>query len=100
MSEQRIYKERLKLSKAQFTLIDHEDAMVATVYKVTQPGGEEFILKICSRSGHYLREAYFLNRFAGKIPVPRIIQLIPPEAEVHGVFLWSSFQGNCLRKRL
>ena len=98
MREQRIYKERLKISKAQFTLIDHEDAMVATVYKVTQPGGEEFILKICSRSGDYFREAYFLNHFAGKIPVPRIIQVVPPEADVHGAILMAFLSGELLKK--
>ena len=58
-----VYKGRMNFQKAHFALIDHEDTMVATVFKVTQPNGEEFILKICSRAGDYFREAYFLNHF-------------------------------------
>ncbi|MFI5343037.1 MAG: hypothetical protein ACHQUC_02325 [Chlamydiales bacterium] len=34
------YQERLNLQTASFSRIDHEDAMVAIVYKVTQPNGE------------------------------------------------------------
>ena len=44
-SMQHIYEKRLNLSKAQFILIDHEDAMVATVFKVVQPDGRELIFK-------------------------------------------------------
>lgn len=48
--------------------------MVAVVYKVNVTSGKEYVLKICSRLGDYLRETYFLKSFGGKIPVPRIIQ--------------------------
>ena len=51
MKKEARYRERTGLQKAHFALIDHEDAMVATVFKITQPNGEEFILKICSRNG-------------------------------------------------
>ena len=33
-----LYKERLNLPEAQFTFIDHEDAMVAAVFKISQSG--------------------------------------------------------------
>ena len=75
-----LYKERLNLPEAQFTFIDHEDAMVAAVFKISQPGSPDLILKVCSRKGDFLRESYFLSRFAGKIPVPKIIQLIEPRS--------------------
>jgi len=74
------YQQRFHLQDAHFTLIDHEDAMVATVFKITKPSGEELILKICSRPGDYLREVYFLTHLLGKVPIPRLIQLSPPDA--------------------
>ncbi len=93
-----LYKHRLNLPEAQFTLIDHEDAMVATVFKITQPNGEEFILKICSRAGDYLREAYFLNYFREKIPIPRVVQMVPPKGDLHGAVLMEFLPGNLLNK--
>lgn len=92
-----LYKERLNLQHAEFIFIDHEDAMVATVFKVILENGEHLILKICSRTGDYLREAYFLNHFAGKLPVPRIIQLIPPETNLHGALLIECLPGELLK---
>lgn len=91
------YKERLHLKKAHFLYIDHDDAMVATVFKVILENDEKLILKICSRTGDYLREAYFLNHFAGKLPVPRIIQLILPETNLHGAILMECLPGTLLK---
>jgi hypothetical protein len=45
-----LYQERLNLEGSLFSRIDHDDAMVAVVYKITLPNGTEFILKICSRT--------------------------------------------------
>ena len=73
-----------------------EDAMVAVVYKVTVTSGKDYVLKICSRLGDYLRETYFLKSFEGKIPVPRIIQLVEPEADIHGAILMECLPGNLL----
>lgn len=92
-----LYKNRLNLPEARFDRIDHEDAMVATVFKITQPNGEEFVLKICSRKGDYLREAYFLNHFQGKVPIPRIIQLISPQADLDGAILMACLPGHLLK---
>lgn len=91
------YKERLNLQKAHFSYIDHEDAMVATVFKITIENSKDLILKICSRKGDYLREAYFLNHFSKKLPVPRIIQLVPPEAHLHGAILMECLPGKLLK---
>ena len=41
----KIYQQRLNLVQATFTRIEHEDAMVAIVYKVTEPSGRDYILK-------------------------------------------------------
>jgi len=94
-----LYKERLNLPKAQFTFIDHEDAMVAAVFKISQPGNPDMILKVCSRKGDFLRESYFLNRFAGKILVPKIIQLIKQEAGLDAAVLMECVQGDLLKSK-
>lgn len=91
------YKERLHLKKAHFSYIDHDDAMVATVFKLTLENGQHLILKVCSRTGDYLREAYFLNHFSGKLPVPHVIQLIPPETNLHGAVLMECLPGELLK---
>jgi Ser/Thr protein kinase RdoA (MazF antagonist) len=92
-----LYQQRLNLQKAHFLLIDHEEAMVATVFKVTQPDGKQLILKICSRTGDYLREVCFLSHFAGKVPVPRIIQHVLPEADLHAAILMECLPGALLK---
>lgn len=89
-----LYKKQLGLQKAHFSLIEHEDAIIATVYKVTLTSGEKFVLKICSRINHYLREVFFLNHFAGKLLVPRIIGLVQPEREIQGAILMDCLSGQ------
>jgi hypothetical protein len=49
-----LYKQRLNLHGATFIRIDHDDAMVAIVYKVTEPTGLPLILKISTRTQDYL----------------------------------------------
>ena len=73
------YKERLHLQKAQFTFIDHEDAMVASVFKVTLETGKHLILKVCSRKSDYLCETYFLNHliFLSSTEASLILMLNP-----------------------
>ncbi len=92
-----LYKERLNLSQAKFTFIDHEDAMVAAVFKITQSGSPDLILKVCSRKGDFFREAYFLRRFASKIPVPHIIRLIEPEEGIDAAVLMECLSGELLK---
>lgn len=92
-----LYQQKLKLQNVHFSLIDHEDALVATVFKITKADGKELILKICSRAGDYMRESYFLHYFAGKLPVPRIIGLVHPEAGVDGAILMECLPGELLK---
>lgn len=92
-----LYRHKLNFPSAVFTHIDHEDAMVAAVFKISQQGNPDLILKVCSRKGDFMREAYFLNRFAGKLPVPRIIKLIEPEDGLDGAVLMECISGDLLK---
>ncbi|MCE5294724.1 MAG: aminoglycoside phosphotransferase family protein, partial [Chlamydiales bacterium] len=92
-----LYQQRLNLQGATFSHIDHEDAMVALVYKVTLTSATELILKICTRTNDYFREVYFLNHFAAIIPVPRIIQVVPPETGIKGAILIECLSGTLLK---
>lgn len=92
-----VYQQQLNLQNAQFSHIDHDNAMVATVFKVSQLDDTHFILKICSRAQDYLREVYFLNYFADQLPVPRIIQLIEPEINIDGAILMEYLHGQLLK---
>lgn len=92
-----LYRRKLNLPNAIFTYIDHEDAMVAAVFKISQPEIPDLILKVCSRKGDFLRECFFLNHFAGKIPVPKIFQLIEPEEGLHGAVLMECVYGDLLK---
>ena len=69
------YRALLKLDKGlQFLKIDHDDAMVADVYKVESSGTPCLILKICNRPNDYASEVYFLSHFEKQIQVPAIIK--------------------------
>lgn len=92
----KLYVQRLNLQNAIFSRIDHEDALVAIVYRVVQPGSPEQILKICTRPHDYLCEVYFLRRFAGILPVARIVQLVQPENGIDGAILMECLPGNLL----
>jgi len=92
-----ITQQRFNLKNAKFTRIEHEEAIVATVYKISQSNGREYILKICTRSSDYLCEIYFLKYFSDKLPVPRIIDTIEPESGVYGAILMECLQGNLLK---
>lgn len=91
------YKQCLNLQEASFSRIDHEDAMVAIVFKITQPNGKQFVLKICDRPNDYFREIYFLQHFANTLPVPKIIQCIEPTTDVHGAILMECLSGTLLK---
>jgi aminoglycoside phosphotransferase (APT) family kinase protein len=71
-------------------LIEHADAMVATVYKVEKPGKSPLILKISSRPNDTTREVYFLKHFAGIIPVPQLVR------HEKSALLMECLQGNLL----
>lgn len=92
-----LYQERFNLHDATLTHIDHDDAMVAIVYNVTLLDGTQLILKICTRTKDYLRELYFLKHFANILPVPRILQTIPPEPDNKGAILMGYLPGVPLK---
>ena len=95
-----LYRQKLDLPKALFTYIDHEDAMVAAVFKISQQDRPDLILKICSRKDDFLRESYFLSRFADKIPVPKIIQLLKPDVGQDAAILMECVQGDLLKSEM
>jgi Ser/Thr protein kinase RdoA (MazF antagonist) len=92
-----LYQQRLDLQNASFSLVTHDDATVAIVYKITQHTDPQFILKICPRAHDYQNELYFLNYFADTLPVPRIVQTVEPEASVHGAILMEYLPGALLK---
>ena len=92
-----LYQERLNLQNASWAPIEHDDATVAIVYKIVLPSGEQFILKVCTRKKDYAHELYFLNYFADALPVPRVIDIVPPQARVYGAILMECLPGNVVR---
>ena len=92
-----LYEKQLNLYGANWSRIDHEDALVAICYKITQPNGRELILKICTQVNHYFREVYFLTHLAGKLPIPRIVKVVEPEEGVWGAVLMECLAGDLLK---
>ncbi len=79
-----VYKELLGLDTATFSRIDHDDTMIAVVYRVTQPSKQPLILKICSSEKDYHRELYFLKHLAETLSVPRVVRVVEPEPDLAG----------------
>jgi Predicted aminoglycoside phosphotransferase len=92
------YRQLLNLQNAAFERIDHADAIVAIVYKISKPNEEPLILKICPEAHHYWREVFFLQHFSGQIPVPRIVETVKPEGELFGAILMEYLPGSLLTK--
>lgn len=93
----KVYCERLHLHDAHCSRIDHNDAMVAVVYKIVRKNAAPLILKVCSRTHDFLREAHFLSYFSGKLPVPRVLQLVEPESTLSGAILMECLSGELLK---
>lgn len=94
-----IYQQRLNLHDAKFEIIAHEDSIVAIVYKILTADDKFLILKICEKPHHYYNEVYFLQYFANKLPIAKIIQLVMPEPNVHGAILMECLPGEILNKQ-
>ncbi len=92
-----LYQQRLNLQGDTFSRIDHDDAMIGVVYKITEKTGAQLILKICPRASDYLREVYFLRFFADRLPVPHIRQVVEPEEEISGAILMECLRGTSLQ---
>lgn len=88
------YQEELNLHEALCVRIDHREATIAHVYRVTLPSQERYILKICRREGDFHRERYFLERLAGILPLPRLLQAVEPRGERRGALLLEDLGGH------
>ncbi|MBA2710286.1 MAG: phosphotransferase [Tatlockia sp.] len=93
------YKQKLNLHEATFFPIQHEEAMVAIVYKVIFSKSTPYILKICPRAEDYWREVYFLKCLSELLPVPKIIQVEPPSSSNYGAILMECLSGHLLNKK-
>lgn len=91
------YLQLFNLSSATFSKIDHKEAMVALVYKITQAHSKPLILKVCDRAHDYLREMYFLNYFKDLLPVPNIVNHTPPKPGLDGAILMECLPGSILK---
>lgn len=92
------YQKHFHLENASFSLIEHDDAIVAMVYKVTTPEGSCFILKISEDPNHYRRELYFLKHFKDLLPIPQVIDVADPQEFIHGAILMEFLPGTLLKK--
>lgn len=92
-----LYKSQLKLEHCMFSHIEHEDAIVAIVYRVTKLDGTQYILKISERPRDYFREIYFLKYFKNILPVAEIIDIVQPSANIHGAILMKCLPGTLLQ---
>ena len=91
------YQELLNLDEdTEFIKIDHDEGMVATVYKVLERSGRSHILKICESHFDYANEVYFLGCFSKQILVPKVIRTVPPGEENLGALLIEYLPGNLL----
>lgn len=89
----RLYTEKLSLTGATWSLIKHEEAIVAWVFMVELPGGEQRVLKVCPRNGDSRREAYCLQRLGGKVPVPQLLKQVDAESGLPGAVLMEYLPG-------
>lgn len=101
MSEDLIinYKQLLNLQDAEFIQIEHNDSIVAVAYKVIMPNRVNYILKICDQEQHFHKELYFLNYFAGKLPVAKVIDIVEPQLNVYGAILMECLPGGILQAK-
>lgn len=93
-----LYQKQLNLTGSVFLRIDHHDAMVGVVYKIVLKDRTALLLKIYSRANDYLRELYFLRYFSGKLPVPHVIDVVPPEEHLYGAILEEYLPGRLVLK--
>lgn len=91
------YKTFFSLNDAQFTLIEHEDAIVSIVYKIETSDNKLLILKISPRKEQISREAYALKCFSSLLPVPKVIKIMPPSTLMPGAVLMTFIPGEILK---
>lgn len=72
-----LYRRKLNLPNAVFTYIDHEDAMVAAVFKILQLGSSDLILKVCFGEWPSDCKSSFLEGYASIRRVPDYKSVMP-----------------------
>ena len=92
------YSEYFGLNEAVFSRIDHNDMMVAVVYRVELSSGKSLILKICTRNKDFYRELYFLNVLEGFLPVPKVLIVAEPTDNRAGAILMEYLEGFILNE--
>jgi Ser/Thr protein kinase RdoA (MazF antagonist) len=90
-----VYSEYFGYNNATFSRVDHDNTMIAIVYRVDFSSEKSLILKICTRDQDFYRECYFLNALAGLIPVPKLEKVAKPEEGRAGAILMEYLRG-CL----
>jgi Ser/Thr protein kinase RdoA (MazF antagonist) len=90
------YKTLLGLCGWEFFQIDHEDAIIADVYKVSHPSKPTLILKKCASESEYYRELFFLRHLQSSLPVPRLIDSVAPSSNTAGAILMEYLEGHLL----
>lgn len=93
-----LYRDYFGLVNAHFSYVDHNDSMIAIVYKVDTPSNKSLILKICPRDEDFHREVHFLNALKGFLPVPKIHQVAKPIAGQSGAVLMEYLEGSLLKE--
>lgn len=91
------YKKILNLQGSDFCRIDHDDSMIAVVYKVLTPSKQPLILKLSIREQDYYRELYFLRLLNDSLPVPAVIDTVEPSPEETGAILLECLEGHLLQ---
>lgn len=86
------------LENATFSRVDHNDTMVAIVYKVNIPFEKSLILKICTRDKDFHRELYFLNSLSGILPVLKVEKIAEPVEGRVGAILMECLKGDLIRE--
>lgn len=88
------YKRHFSLSGCQFSRIDHNDTIIAVVYRITHPSFSPRILKICPRAEDYHREFFFLKTLTKQLPVPQVLNAVDPSEDTPGALLMECLEGD------
>ena len=88
------YLEAFNLDKAECIRIDHNETIIADVYKVIIPNQKPLILKVCAKDKHFYRENLFLKRLDNQLPVPKIIDTLKPSPSLKGALLIEFLEGD------
>ncbi len=89
--------QQMGLTPSSIELIAHEDTLSSEVYRLVLQRGKRCILKLCHNTDRFRKERYYLTLVQGVIPVPKILDTLPPEPGFSGALLLEEVQGNVLK---